>query len=384
MYITVYSFFMAVFWASILTVALYAIRKHPVFIKRFGVFNVGLIYLFCIIRMLLPIEIGIAKIIYMTFFFNPMTDGLRSQLMTIATQKVTVLEFLVFVWFAVSTILIFRFIPSYLLSRRSFLRIDRIDDVELQNMLDKIQKETGKSLNIRVSYANSIYTPTGMGILKKQIVLPNKIYSEEELYLILKHEYTHFINHDLAVTMMVHLYSYIFWWNPTVYLLKKDLEQVLEIKCDLSVTAGMGVSQKAQYLKAILLHIKGAGTKIIPFPVGKVSLLGQKTRSHLEERFEYIHQNSKKTNSYMIQIGFMTFALSLFVLSYSFVLQSRFEAPIEEIETSSEALIIRDEEIIIYQYNDGTYMLIIDGEKFDVDKQIAESYIEQGAKFKQE
>lgn len=245
----------------------------------------------------------------------------------------------------------------------------------------KIKSDTGKFLTVRVSYANHINIPAGIGILKKQIILPHGDYTDEALYLILKHEYTHFINHDLAVTMMVHLFSYVFWWNPTVYLLKKDLEQILEIKCDLSVVSGMNVTEKAQYLRVILMNIKDSGTKIIPFPAGQVSLLGQKPESHIEERFHHVQRSSKKPSNPAIQISFLAIAVFLFVFSYCFVFQSKFEAPIGEIVTSNNTYIIQEEEITIRKRADGQYEFIDSHGIFEIDEDVALMYIDQGVKF---
>lgn len=384
MQITVYSFFTAVFWTSILTLILYILRKRPAFIKRFGVFSVGLIYLFCMGRMLLPIELDVTSVVPVTFFLNPMTKSFQLQLMKIGGQTVTLFGFLVFVWIAVSLVLIFLFVWNYLISRRHFSRIAKIDDIALQDMLRRVKRDTGRHINVRVSYAASISSPAGIGIFNKRIILPHRNYTDEELYLILLHEYTHFIHHDLAVTMMVQLFSYVFWWNPAVYLLKKDLEQVLEIKCDLSVVAAMNAAEKAQYLRVILLHMKHSEAKIIPFPTGQVSLLGHKPKSHIEERFRYVQQSSKRTNCPALQACFLAAAVFLFGISYCFVFQSQFEAPMEEIVTTSDAYEIKEDEITIHKRADGRYEFIEPHGVIEIDEDIALLLIEQGVKFIQE
>lgn len=46
-----------------------------------------------------------------------------------------------------------------------------------------------------------------------------------------------------------------------IYFLKKDMEQLLEIKCDLDVTAHMGNRDKAEYLATIVAMLKNAEAK---------------------------------------------------------------------------------------------------------------------------
>jgi beta-lactamase regulating signal transducer with metallopeptidase domain len=44
----------------------------------------------------------------------------------------------------------------------------------------------------------------------------------------------------------------LLWWNPFVYLLKADLEQILEVNCDLQVTRHMTDNEKHHiYRKSI-------------------------------------------------------------------------------------------------------------------------------------
>ena len=49
------------------------------------------------------------------------------------------------------------------------------------------------------------------------------------------------------------------WWNPLVYLLRRDLPQILEIRCDMAVTKDYTVSQKAEYLQTIVNSLKRMG-----------------------------------------------------------------------------------------------------------------------------
>ena len=81
------------------------------------------------------------------------------------------------------------------------------------------------------------------------------------------HEYTHFLNHDTAVKLLVTLYCIIFWWNPVVYLLQKDLEQTLELKCDRAIAQTLNAQERTAYLRAILSAMKqGCTQQPVPQP----------------------------------------------------------------------------------------------------------------------
>lgn len=55
MQITIFSFLSALLWSSLLIVALYLLR-HTRFKQHFGVLSMVLLYLFCAVRLFLPLE----------------------------------------------------------------------------------------------------------------------------------------------------------------------------------------------------------------------------------------------------------------------------------------------------------------------------------------
>ena len=74
--------------------------------------------------------------------------------------------------------------------------------------------------------------PCCMGVFKKRILIPEKSFSDTELYYIIFHEYIHLQNNDFLVKMLINMLCAFYWWNPFVCLLKKDLNQSMEIRCD--------------------------------------------------------------------------------------------------------------------------------------------------------
>ena len=144
-------------------------------------------------------------------------------------------------------------------------------------------------MNIAVRSSAHVKIPMGAGIFRKSILLPEETYSDSELYYILRHEYTHFQNRDLAVKILIHIYGCVFWWNPAIYLLKRDLAQVLEIKCDLDVTARMGNRHKAEYLSTIVAMLRNAGTRRKEKAFyGATALVSKDYESEIIERFKLV------------------------------------------------------------------------------------------------
>lgn len=152
---------------------------------------------------------------------------------------------------------------------------------------DKCSNRPDVQLKYKVILLPNIESAFGIGVIHKRIILPDKDYTEAELRYVLLHEYTHFLKHDTVVKLLVALFCLIFWWNPVVYLLQKDLEQNLEIKCDLSVARTLCSKERAEYLRTILVLMKQSDRKHrIPFAAA--ALFKTDADAAIKERFETV------------------------------------------------------------------------------------------------
>lgn len=142
--------------------------------------------------------------------------------------------FLCAIWLCGALLLLSRYALQYRKAIRA-ARQAKLWDSRTASLLTKIQRQTGRTVNVCGRTAANIESAFGVGVLRRYIILPDKMYTDTELYYILLHEYTHFCNRDTAVKLLVTLFCIVFWWNPVVYLLQKDLEQTLELKCDRAI-----------------------------------------------------------------------------------------------------------------------------------------------------
>ena len=93
---------------------------------------------------------------------------------------------------------------------------------ELNNILDEICTDKEKR-NIKIVQTAAVEVPCCIGIFEKQILIPDKKYSREELHYIILHEYTHLDNKDILTIQLINILCIVFWWNPFVYILKGDM-----------------------------------------------------------------------------------------------------------------------------------------------------------------
>jgi len=195
----------------------------------------------------------------------------------------------------ISLYLLCRFFYQYYKSMKEIKNYDMRLESNLQDILSEIIKEKKARIRPTILICSSINTPMSFGVLNKYILLPDKEYKKQEAYYILLHEYTHLANGDLLVKMLIHILCSVYWWNPFVYLLQRDLEQILEIKCDLAITKDINNEKKADYLETILSSIKevrdkeGNWKKEEGIITGSVNFF-QETSIGVKERFRIVSQ----------------------------------------------------------------------------------------------
>lgn len=377
MHITLFSFVTAVLLSSLLIVALYLSRKSVKTIRMLNFGYLACLYLFCLGRMFFSLELPFAAVIRAPSLMNPLHDVNEANL-PMMDGAFLVSDLLLLVW-AVGSILLFaQFLIRYHRGKRDIDWLPKQENQVLQEILDELQRGNKRRIPIQVLCCSGLSTPCGIGLLKRQILLPSQEYTEEELFHILRHELQHFQTHDLLVKWMIRVFQCLFWWNPLVYLLGKDMDQVLEIKCDLSVVKNYSRQETLAYMRTIKNQLEQAihTEKIVP--VASASLVGNFAMSNVEERFLYLAESLKPNQrKELSKPAFAVLFVALIMASYSFVLQSSYEAP--ELDENGEKIqYMQEDEIKLLHKKDGSYQEICQDELVKVPNYIAEEMIEQG------
>lgn len=377
MHITLFSFVTAVLLSSLLIVVLYLSRKSVKTIRMLNFGYLACLYLFCLGRMFFSVELPFAAVICAPSLMNPLHDVNEANL-PMMDGAFWVSDLLLLVW-AVGSILLFaQFLIRYHRGKRDIDRLPKQENQVLQKILDELQRGNKRRILIQVLCCSGLSTPCGIGLLRRQILLPSQEYTEEELFHILSHELQHFQTHDLLVKWMIRVFQCLFWWNPLVYLLGKDMDQVLEIKCDLSVVKNYSRQETLAYMRTIKNQLEQAihTEKIVP--VASASLVGNFAMSNVEERFLYLAESLKPNQrKELSKPAFAVLFVALIMASYSFVLQSSYEAP--ELDENGEKIqYMQEDEIKLLHKKDGSYQEICQDELVKVPNYIAEEMIEQG------
>lgn len=351
-----FSFLMAVIWSSLFFCILALLQKNIRFIRHFGIKMIFLIYIGCIFRFLFPVEFAFTKVVPDSKVYAAFYDFLCRDKITIDFLRVSLLDILVAVSVMITVVLTVRFSGRYLLFQRMSSFSEKTDNPRKNQILRVLKQLHGKpqyDCRIRIFYSSQVSVPVGIGLWKRKILLPCLEYTDTELYYILLHEFTHFANKDLFVKMAVALLRNIFWWNPCVYLLQRNLDEILEIKCDLRVIANMENREKADYLSVIISSLERASDTVTPMKhLPNACLIDAHKKELLRKRFLLTASSGKSRSPVKYGITcilYIFLAVVTLIGSYSFILQPQYHTPEEEIAAKHFTYVMTP---------DNTYLLV--------------------------
>lgn len=367
MSVSVFSFWMAMLCSTVLILLVHLLRKKPGFIRSFGVSTLLFLYFLCFFRMVVPLELPFVQVIGLEKGYAALFELARAGEVALQGFQLNLLEFLFILWVGVAVCRFLYFVGRYLWEKRKLERFQHNRSPLAEQVFVRVQEENSKHLQVRVFVCPDIPGPMGIGIRKKDILLPHRDYIEEELYYVLQHEYTHFVHRDLTVRFLTCVFVCVFWWNPAVYLLNRDVEQMLEIKCDLAVTDGRSKSEKIAYLTAILSALRDGGEEKNPaFPAG-THLLPRRMDNALLERFHMITRGENAKRASWHRLALLTVSVALLFASYLFVIQPKYDPNVDDYLLGNHSdLDIVDISYLI-AHDDGTYTAVMsNGESFSV------------------
>ena len=376
MHITLFSFVTAVLLSSLLIVVLYLSRKSVKTIRMLNFGYLACLYLFCLGRMFFSVELPFTVVLAAPPLMNPVAD--------IYLDRPSQFFLLLLLWAAGSVFLLARLLTRACSGRRAIDRIPKQENQVLQEALEELQREQKRRIPIQVLCCPGLSTPCGIGLVRRKILLPSREYSADELRHILRHELQHFQTHDLLVKWMIRVFQCLFWWNPLVYLLGRDLDQVLEIKCDLTVTKGYGKKETVAYMRTTKHQLKQTIDREKTVPLTSASLVGNFAISNVEERFLYLAESLKPTRRKALpKPAFAVLFAALILASYSFVLQPSYPAP-EFDENGEKIQYMEIEDMKLVHKKDGTYEQIDPYGTVLVPSELAEEMIEEGVEMIEE
>ena len=342
LYTIFYAFLWAMFTGSLFILFLHFMLKDTSFLLKSGlgffIFGTAL----CILRLFTPLDITRHQ--YRIEYPRFISELIRPRVFSY--MGIPVLYVIVLISLSVSLALFLRFLYKVRKTER-VLKENAKEDKESEEILHTIDE----SCPLPVRRTTLLKGPVIVGYLHPVIYLPETYFTRKNLIDILRHEYTHWKRHHLAIKFILQCVTILFWWNPCIYLLRKDMVHLIELICDEIAMRTYEQKERLHYMATILqcLRYSVKGTleeKTGDCALGFVAVIkGNATK----QRLTYHLNKTPLAARQKYQIYLLNGITICWLLASYFVILQPFYKPKDEHRYSNE------ENAYLVECQDGSY-----------------------------
>lgn len=142
---------------------------------------------------------------------------------------------------------------------------------EVRRLYHRCLKETGIRREIPVYSTAYLKSPVFVGFLKPRIYLPLHLisdYNESELRYMLLHELQHYRHKDIFTGYLMNLALVVYWFNPLVWYVRREMRGDREIACDASVLKLLPEDSYEDYGNTLIQFAEKVSRSPFPFTAG--------------------------------------------------------------------------------------------------------------------
>ncbi|MEE0420058.1 MAG: M56 family metallopeptidase [Lachnospiraceae bacterium] len=353
--ISVYSFVSAILFFSIGLVIIRKLRSDTIFLVKNSTTDLIILFMLSICRILLPLDLSYAFIISSESVLPFIERTLNHDIW----KHTTIGMILIGVWITGALGVIAKEIWDVVRE----IKVIRGYRIVQSEQVERIVSKSFANKNINVVVSPEVDVPKAIGFRKAFIYLPVISVTDQEMEFILRHEVQHIKGGDIFVKIFYLLLKAVFWWNPIVYIFQKEVEHLLELKCDMSVTKNMKMEERLTYLETILNVMKQVSLEYKDTSCSLSQLLNGDLQGIMKQRFEVI-LNKPVENRKKNRVCSKFIIIIAFLCSYLIIIQPAYDPPAEDIVesvtiTEDNAYIVIDEEGVIQIFvNNKPFMIL--------------------------
>lgn len=127
-----------------------------------------------------------------------------------------------------------------------------VDFDNYMEVFEQLKKELGMKQKVKLIWSDNTMSTCTFGVISKYIILNNNHVTEENIYLILKHELIHIKRVDILFKYIAIFALLINWFNPLVYLYIYMLSVYCELSCDSILIQNLNKWEKKKYGELII------------------------------------------------------------------------------------------------------------------------------------
>lgn len=321
-----------------------------------GIILSEVIFLFAIARLVVPVEFFHVKLVYSNYLY-PMVQKLAVRQIF---GCIRIIDCILIAWavgILVRLVLLVRKLYLQIWFRRFALYPDA--ESKWMKIARRVCRELGYEGKLTLAISLQATTAYQAGFFQPYILLPGNIdsFTEKDVRYILRHELYHFLGFDLWIKLFFQSLTCFLWWNPAMILLNKEVEHLLELRCDRRACRDLTEAEKLGYLDTLLCLAKNDSAT-----PQKVSLgfSGNCEDANIRQRFHILIQRKTTRSAWAKAFAGMAVCFVLFVTSYCFLIQPMNKPSLDEI--GDENFQVLWDESYITRSPSGTLILFYEGD----------------------
>ncbi len=320
----------AFLWICVFILIITLFKYYTLFRKHFSIGILFFAAAVCVIRITIPLEFPFTHVIETSGLYSGLFRRLSAELFSIGigSSKISITFISMLLTLSIVGSVFVAAVETYK-SRRlyEFFRIlPSSEDERILTALKNASDKVGVSKKMKVVVHRNIESPAIIGRYRPIIAMPDLNFSDLELKGILVHELIHYKCNHIALKLVVYVIRVLFWWNPLVYMLGNDIDDILEFHADSKINKLLDKDEQLAYLNGIIKVLASNSDKESnQLPTSAIGLAENNSSSIMEQRFKMLLDDTyKKKNTVQNALAVIVIC-SLFIFSYSFVIQPHFE-----------------------------------------------------------
>lgn len=220
---------------------------------------------------------------------------------------ITMLDIVALVWITGSLIFIAVHLISYFYYKRQVIKKGKmIKEARILSQMLQLKRELHIRHPVCVMEYFEAESPMIIGFIKPVLVLPKEQYSSEDLFFILKHELVHLKRGDVYFKLLFVIANAVHWFNPFIWIMRKEAAIDMELSCDEQVTQGTSYAFRKAYTETLLSMLH---KQYISKTVLSTQFYGG--TKIMKKRFKNILAKNRKKNGISILTGAVVLTISL-------------------------------------------------------------------------
>lgn len=302
-------------------VLIYFLRWKDSFMARCGTEVLLFITLLAVIRLLSPVDFPWAFIVRSETLAPAVENALQFSPFALS-PAVNLGRLAVCIWLAGACRVAGKYASELYKALRSMRAYVSVSNEEAERAIEKL------GVKHPVVISGQVPSPYTAGFFRPVIYLPDIVLSQREWEYILRHEVQHIKSHDTQIKLFYTMLETVMWFNPVSHLFMRELDSLLEQRCDAAVISRIGEKEGVNYFTTIRI-VLAAQKKPSAGSTEMVSAHLASSADYIRERF-ILALNLGKKKSRKMKYAACAAALALFFLSYFVVIQPDYWPPSNE------------------------------------------------------